>query len=307
VVGLDDDDVGLADAVADALGAWPRSVTQARVLRGEKRSPSSPLVKRKPTGSWASCGIGEALDKSGRGTGMRIPVAKICQCRAPGQLPLDRARRRRRSRRTSGGELLQALDPRRMVAVLVRDEHGVDPASIDSPEPRKSAASRRAEKPASRRIRAPPSRSGRCCPSCRCPVCKISSPLDIFSPVRRRRRNGIQCAGLTRSELCYLCTSMPTRKEDSGTGGRVRHAPGAFQRRAPALQPARGRRWNERTFGPCANENGHGHNYVLEVTVRGRPDPETGYVLDLGELKRILERAVVGPATTATSTRTSIS
>jgi 6-pyruvoyltetrahydropterin/6-carboxytetrahydropterin synthase len=34
---------------------------------------------------------------------------------------------------------------------------------------------------------------------------------------------------------------------------------------------------------------------VLEVTVRGRPDPETGYVLDLAELKRILERAVVGP------------
>ena len=59
--------------------------------------------------------------------------------------------------------------------------------------------------------------------------------------------------------------------------------------------PSRSRAWNERTFGPCANPNGHGHNYVLEVTVRGRPDPETGYVLDLGELKRILERAVVGP------------
>jgi 6-pyruvoyltetrahydropterin/6-carboxytetrahydropterin synthase len=59
--------------------------------------------------------------------------------------------------------------------------------------------------------------------------------------------------------------------------------------------PSRTRAWNERTFGLCANPNGHGHNYVLEVTVRGRPDPETGYVLDLGELKRILEKAVVGP------------
>ena len=59
--------------------------------------------------------------------------------------------------------------------------------------------------------------------------------------------------------------------------------------------PSRSRIWNERTYGPCANPNGHGHNYVLEVTVRGRPDPRTGYVLDLGELKRILERAVVGP------------
>ena len=39
----------------------------------------------------------------------------------------------------------------------------------------------------------------------------------------------------------------------------------------------------------------HGHNYVLEVTVRGRPDPLTGYVLDLGDLKQIMERAVAGP------------
>ena len=52
---------------------------------------------------------------------------------------------------------------------------------------------------------------------------------------------------------------------------------------------------NREVFGICANPNGHGHNYVLEVTVRGRPDLQTGYVLDLGELKRILERAVVGP------------
>jgi 6-pyruvoyltetrahydropterin/6-carboxytetrahydropterin synthase len=59
--------------------------------------------------------------------------------------------------------------------------------------------------------------------------------------------------------------------------------------------PKRGRKWNERVFGPCSNPNGHGHNYVIEVTVRGRPDPETGYVIDLGDLKRILERAVVDP------------
>jgi len=59
--------------------------------------------------------------------------------------------------------------------------------------------------------------------------------------------------------------------------------------------PARSRKWNEKTFGPCANPNGHGHNYVLEVTARGRPDPETGYVLDLGDLKRVVQRAVVDP------------
>lgn len=59
--------------------------------------------------------------------------------------------------------------------------------------------------------------------------------------------------------------------------------------------PARSKGWNERTFGPCANANGHGHNYVLEATVEGRPDRETGYVIDLAELKRILHAAVVDP------------
>ena len=50
---------------------------------------------------------------------------------------------------------------------------------------------------------------------------------------------------------------------------------------------------NKEVFGPCANTNWHGHNYVLEVTVRGQPDPETGYIMDLAELKRILHVAVV--------------
>ena len=50
---------------------------------------------------------------------------------------------------------------------------------------------------------------------------------------------------------------------------------------------------NRRMFGKCANLNGHGHNYVLEVTVAGEPDPATGMVLDLKELKEILEREVM--------------
>ena len=59
--------------------------------------------------------------------------------------------------------------------------------------------------------------------------------------------------------------------------------------------PARSRAWNERQYGLCANPRGHGHNYLLEVTVRGEPDPATGYVLDLGELKRILQRTILDP------------
>ncbi|HVW20256.1 MAG TPA: 6-carboxytetrahydropterin synthase [Opitutaceae bacterium] len=56
--------------------------------------------------------------------------------------------------------------------------------------------------------------------------------------------------------------------------------------------PAFGRRWNERTYGLCASPHGHGHNYVLEATVAGAPDPDTGYVIDLARLKDILNRAV---------------
>lgn len=47
---------------------------------------------------------------------------------------------------------------------------------------------------------------------------------------------------------------------------------------------------NLAVFGKCATPAGHGHNYLLEVTVRGRPDPETGMVIDLKEMKRIILR-----------------
>jgi 6-pyruvoyltetrahydropterin/6-carboxytetrahydropterin synthase len=51
---------------------------------------------------------------------------------------------------------------------------------------------------------------------------------------------------------------------------------------------------NERVFGKCANKNGHGHNYTLEVTVAGEVDPVTGFVVDLKQLKDIMEQEVVG-------------
>ncbi|SDR79965.1 6-carboxytetrahydropterin synthase [Opitutus sp. GAS368] len=54
--------------------------------------------------------------------------------------------------------------------------------------------------------------------------------------------------------------------------------------------PRQSAAWNRKQYGPC-NEL-HGHNYVLEVTVRGRPDPVTGYVADLGWLKDVMNRAV---------------
>jgi 6-pyruvoyltetrahydropterin/6-carboxytetrahydropterin synthase len=51
---------------------------------------------------------------------------------------------------------------------------------------------------------------------------------------------------------------------------------------------------NERVFGKCANRNGHGHNYTLEVTVAGEVDSTSGFVVDLKQLKDVMEREVVG-------------
>ena len=50
---------------------------------------------------------------------------------------------------------------------------------------------------------------------------------------------------------------------------------------------------NEAIFDKCNNPNGHGHNYVVEVTVKGIPDRQTGYVIDLKELARLLDREVI--------------
>ncbi len=50
---------------------------------------------------------------------------------------------------------------------------------------------------------------------------------------------------------------------------------------------------NEKVFGKCANRNGHGHNYTLEVTVAGEIDPVSGFVVDLKALKDVMEREVV--------------
>jgi 6-pyruvoyltetrahydropterin/6-carboxytetrahydropterin synthase len=52
---------------------------------------------------------------------------------------------------------------------------------------------------------------------------------------------------------------------------------------------------NRRTFGPCANPHGHGHNYLLEVSVEGAIDPLTGYSVDLGALDELLRREVLVP------------
>ena len=50
---------------------------------------------------------------------------------------------------------------------------------------------------------------------------------------------------------------------------------------------------NSATFGKCNNPNWHGHNYTLDVSVLGEIDQRTGYVIDLGKLRDIVEREVI--------------
>ncbi len=53
--------------------------------------------------------------------------------------------------------------------------------------------------------------------------------------------------------------------------------------------------WNQRTFGPCNNPRWHGHNYEVEITVRGIPNPLTGYVIDLHVLQKLIDDAIITP------------
>lgn len=51
---------------------------------------------------------------------------------------------------------------------------------------------------------------------------------------------------------------------------------------------------NRDLFGPCAYDHGHGHNYVLEVTLRGPIDPKTGILINLKEIRDVVHELIVG-------------
>ncbi|MCC3157577.1 6-carboxytetrahydropterin synthase [Hymenobacter sp. 15J16-1T3B] len=57
--------------------------------------------------------------------------------------------------------------------------------------------------------------------------------------------------------------------------------------------PAWSEERNKEVFGPCANANWHGHNYDLIVTVKGQPDPETGFVVDLKALSTLIREHII--------------
>ena len=57
--------------------------------------------------------------------------------------------------------------------------------------------------------------------------------------------------------------------------------------------PAWSKEQNDEVFGKCANENWHGHNYELFVTIKGKPDSNTGFVFDAKQLSRLVNQYVI--------------
>ncbi len=57
--------------------------------------------------------------------------------------------------------------------------------------------------------------------------------------------------------------------------------------------PKWSREKNEEVFGVCANENWHGHNFDLYVTVKGTPDPDTGFLIDAKKLSKLVNQEVI--------------
>jgi 6-pyruvoyltetrahydropterin/6-carboxytetrahydropterin synthase len=57
--------------------------------------------------------------------------------------------------------------------------------------------------------------------------------------------------------------------------------------------PAWSKEKNDDVFGKCANEHWHGHNYDLLVTIKGKPDPDTGFLYDVKQLSKLIQQYVL--------------
>jgi len=165
-------------------------------------------------------------------------------------------------------ELLQALDPDEW-SLCSWVTNTASTRSIDSPAPAISAASLRAENPASRSSRAPSVTTRALFPEL--PLPNMQNRIANWTASKRARRRRKRYS-LPRVDPRLICaTSDPPCPSSRKTPGwrtctsRGRCISNAGHR---LYNPARSRSWNERKYGPCANANGHGHNYVLEATVR---------------------------------------
>lgn len=88
--------------------------------------------------------------------------------------------------------------------------------------------------------------------------------------------------------MCYFSDFKPTNKTLIFVTRKTH-----FNASHRLHNPEKSEEWNREVFGKCNNPNWHGHNYILEVTVAGKPEPETGYVMDLGRLQDIIDDKII--------------
>jgi 6-pyruvoyltetrahydropterin/6-carboxytetrahydropterin synthase len=126
---------------------------------------------------------------------------------------------------------------------------------------------------------------------------RLPGPEVLARLVWDRVHGGIRAAGLpVRLERVDLRQSRTTRAAcERGEEGpmvtltRTYEFAAAHRLHASALPSGE----NRKLFGKCNNPTGHGHNYLLEVTVGGEPDPQTGLLFDPAELDRVVNTEVV--------------
>ena len=86
---------------------------------------------------------------------------------------------------------------------------------------------------------------------------------------------------------------MPAAVSSSSTGPVYVTRQAHFNAAHRLHNSSKGAKWNRDKFGPCNNPKWHGHNYVIEITVAGETDPDTGYVIDLGDLKSVMQDRIL--------------
>ena len=108
----------------------------------------------------------------------------------------------------------------------------------------------------------------------------IDAGLNVTFEKAKERINSIYLASLTFAESFYSGMIYLTRLEHFNAAHKLYNAKWS-------------REQNEEVFGVCANENWHGHNFDLYVTVKGEPNPDTGFVMDVKKLKLLIKEHVI--------------
>jgi 6-pyruvoyltetrahydropterin/6-carboxytetrahydropterin synthase len=117
----------------------------------------------------------------------------------------------------------------------------------------------------------------------------LENLLNFMDLKLREIAPGVKVTHLKLEEMPGLYAELD-KLENKMTITRSYEFAAAHRLHVPELSEAQ----NLELYGKCNNPAGHGHNYILEVSLSGSPDPRTGFIADLGELDRIVEERVVG-------------